>query len=466
MVFWYLLNEYNEEKAFYWVYKKFKNQIHTYLKFFEIKSETFKDQRSTVDYFYRKLELKYCLYCGNEVTSRKKDSKYCSIKCSNNHKIKNKKYLENLSNGLKNSYRNMSMNQKELRKKEISKGNKRYYKNQTLDGNKNTGYLQSYSNLDKSLKYYGDYSILTDFENYKKDNSFVLIKCNYCKETMELKRNTSGFNRPRCECNRKDILNYPENELYEIVKKGSKDVCFLQKGVIGDLELDITDLKNNFAIEYNGLYWHSSLFKEKNYHLLKTQLAEEKGIKLFHIFENEWLNAIKKKIWIYKIKSEQGLNTFIHSEYNQLKEISKDECIKFLDENCLEGFKEADFYFGLVFENEIILALSFKETKKDEFEIVRMCTKVGIEVVNGYDTVLDYFSYRFKPIRFHLEVNRRLTDGKEIEKLGFANTYSKGPSLFYFITQRELITEKESHKILSNYNKIYDSGSKFFEKIL
>lgn len=58
----------------------------------------------------------------------------------------------------------------------------------------------------------------------------------------------------------------------------------------GYYELDIYIPEKNLAIEFNGNYWHSiEVLKDKNYHLKKTNLCKEKGIRLIHIFEYEWV---------------------------------------------------------------------------------------------------------------------------------------------------------------------------------
>jgi hypothetical protein len=54
------------------------------------------------------------------------------------------------------------------------------------------------------------------------------------------------------------------------------------------LELDIYLPEKNLAIEFDGLFWHNSNNKFKNYHLKKTLLCEKQGIQLIHIFEYEW----------------------------------------------------------------------------------------------------------------------------------------------------------------------------------
>ena len=72
-------------------------------------------------------------------------------------------------------------------------------------------------------------------------------------------------------------------------------------------QLDIYIPSKNLAIEFNGIYWHSTERKPKNYHIEKTLKCKEKGIRLIHIFENDWRNneeicksIISSALGIYK----------------------------------------------------------------------------------------------------------------------------------------------------------------------
>ena len=64
-------------------------------------------------------------------------------------------------------------------------------------------------------------------------------------------------------------------------------------------------LDKKIAIEFNGCYWHSDLFKKNNYHLEKTNALKEQGYRLIHIFEDEWIN--KRFIVKDKVKSILGI---------------------------------------------------------------------------------------------------------------------------------------------------------------
>ena len=61
------------------------------------------------------------------------------------------------------------------------------------------------------------------------------------------------------------------------------------RDVISPLELDIYVPGKKLAIEFDGLYWHCVGKKDRKYHLAKTEMCEKAGIRLIHVFENEWL---------------------------------------------------------------------------------------------------------------------------------------------------------------------------------
>lgn len=104
----------------------------------------------------------------------------------------------------------------------------------------------------------------------------------------------------------------PEEEIYEYIRTFyNKEIKRNNRTMIKDdnhqYELDIYLPNIKVAIEFNGTYWHSNLFKDKYYHQLKTKLCKEKNIILIHIFEFEWnkdknkcLEKIKDVILNYK----------------------------------------------------------------------------------------------------------------------------------------------------------------------
>lgn len=101
-----------------------------------------------------------------------------------------------------------------------------------------------------------------------------------------------------------------ENELYDFVCSmvGKDNVIRHDSTVLNGKELDIYVPHLRLAIEYNGLRWHSSLFKDdENYHLNKTLACKEKGIFLLQFFEDEGMDTIKEHVRLVLRLSEAFL---------------------------------------------------------------------------------------------------------------------------------------------------------------
>ena len=62
------------------------------------------------------------------------------------------------------------------------------------------------------------------------------------------------------------------------------------KTILDGKELDIYIPDKHLAIEFNSDYWHREEQIGKYYHQEKSLACREKGIRLIHIFEYEWIN--------------------------------------------------------------------------------------------------------------------------------------------------------------------------------
>ena len=248
--------------------------------------------------------------------------------------------------------------------------------------------------------------------------------------------------------------------------------------IIKPLELDLYSEKYNFAIEYNGLMWHSygkskyttfdNLEKEDPYkHLKKTELCEEKGIDLFHIFEHEWLDETKKSIWISVINEELGKNLEIDYTKCTIKYSTKEESEVFLIKNDLEGFKNANIYIGLYYNNELVSLMSIETLDKNsEYKIINFASKKGYSIQKSFGILLEFFEQEFNPYSVIFPINRRFIS-RLYEKEGFVELYCTKPNCFYFLPNSGLIYEQNirtEKPFQEGYRRIWDSGTKFLIK--
>jgi hypothetical protein len=181
-----------------------------------------------------------------------------------------------------------------------------------------------------------------------------------------------------------DTIMFPvsegEKEIADFI--GDCNILTNKRSIVPPKELDIYLPDYKLAIEFNGNYWHS-VYCPKYYHLMKTEMCEEKGIQLLHVFQSEWENPIKQNIWKSLTNGILGRNTEVHPD--NVKEVV--DVRTFLEENHLEGFTESKVNLGLYSEGELISLACFS----DGF-LVRFCDKVGFDVPRSLETLLQAYN--------------------------------------------------------------------------
>jgi hypothetical protein len=205
------------------------------------------------------------------------------------------------------------------------------------------------------------------------------------------------------------------------------------------LELDIYIPEHNFAIEINGNYFHSEIGGDKNkyYHITKSQLCNDKKIKLIHIFEDEWL--LKKEIVKSIILKNLNLISTqkIYAKDCVLKEISSEEKISFLNKNHIQGNCIDKYRFGLFYDNELISVMSFiKKTNDYEFELIRFANKNNTDVIDSFSKLLNYFIDVEKPKKIISYADIRWFGIENQKTIYFENNFifleNTKPNYWYF----------------------------------
>lgn len=309
-----------------------------------------------------------------------------------------------------------------------------------------------------------------------------------------------------CKITDQSGKSFKEKEVLDFIKiiyKGKIEEN--NKKIIFPYELDIYIPEKGIAIEFDGLFWHSTLSilklykriptkeeneKIKNRHLLKSIECEKKGIRLIHIFEDEWNE--KKDICKSIIASSLGI-------YNQkymarkciIDFVNLQEYKNFLEKNHIQGYAYADTRLGLFYKNELIQVMGITRSvhKNGEVELNRMATKLNCQVVGGFSKLLK----RAKEIyncKIYSYLSRRLFDGKGYYSVGFSKLYINPPTYFYvkietnnkryprYKFMKEKIkkmyqqgvlkywdeSKTEEENMLENeYGRIYDCGTIKFE---
>lgn len=166
------------------------------------------------------------------------------------------------------------------------------------------------------------FSVQEFIEKYRPKQKLIYSKfkwkCKKCGGIFEDKFNLNFFNRhnhvahARCRTcyplSKNSGISKAEIEIYnflksiydgEIIQKDRKTLT--HNDYRNPFEIDIFLPQLKLGIEYNGLYWHGRRENKPNSnriadtHILKTEISEQKNIRLIHIWEHEW-NSQKEYI--------------------------------------------------------------------------------------------------------------------------------------------------------------------------
>lgn len=269
-------------------------------------------------------------------------------------------------------------------------------------------------------------------------------------------------------------LEYSLLDYIRTIYEGEIKVC--DTTIIPPYELDVYIPPLKLAIECNGITWHSENFgkKTKNYHLIKTKLCRDKGIRLIHVMEDKWYNNTD----IMKSIIKHALNVDDHRIYARMCVIvnvdNKSER-DFLEKNHLKGYITGSSHkIGLEYNGELVCLMTVckpRYNKDYDYEILRSCTKLGHNIIGGFSKMLSFFknAHCTKGQTIISYCDSSVYSGKSYESVGFTHNGFTPPSYRYFKGNWRYMmgdrTKFQKHK-LKGLLSIYDPKLSEWENML
>ena len=237
-------------------------------------------------------------------------------------------------------------------------------------------------------------------------------------------------------------LSKGENEISSFLKKhlGDNEVLTQHTGILnGRQEIDIYIPSLKMAIEYDGVLWHSEKFREdKNYHLNKTQKCLEQGIKLIHIYEDEFIEH--KDIVLNKLLHIIGRNNspVIGSRLCNIQVITNKDAKIFLNKNHIQGFVPSTVYLGLLYNGDIMAVMSFTEEKKNYWNLTRFATNINYRIPGSATKLFNFFckNYSYQEIKTFLDRRWNQEFENVYNKMGFQIDSIEKPDYQYIKQQK------------------------------
>jgi len=265
---------------------------------------------------------------------------------------------------------------------------------------------------------------------------------------------------------------YFELEILEFIKTfATFEILERNRNILNGLELDIYIPEKRIALEINGGFWHSSEFKEKQYHQKKSIACEKMNIRLIHIIDSQW--KYQKDIIKSIIKNALGFtDRKLYARNCIIREISSKDCGLFLNENHLQGFAPSRYYYGLFYKDELVQVMTFNnsfKTKGYDSELTRNAIKLNTNIIGGTEKLFSYHIKSTKPKSIISYVDFNIFNGISYKKLSFEEKHLTKPNLIWIMNGRNFYRSPSRHKEFSELRaagkavKYFGSGLKVFE---
>lgn len=267
-----------------------------------------------------------------------------------------------------------------------------------------------------------------------------------------------------------------EGKIYRFIKHTvpSEEVIQSERTILPNRsEIDIYLPERKIGIEYDGLMYHTvehflsdkrrkwTKAKAQGRQEWKTNECERRGIRLIHIFEDEWLehqDIVEDKLRaILRVPMKR-----YYARKLELRTVSRDVADAFYEANHIQGKTNVSVSIGLYDGDSLVALQSFlpytRRKSDNVWELVRYATRLGVRVVGGFSKCLKWFERNYSPNEVVSFADRRWSDpfSNVYEKNGFAKD-GKVPRSYWYVK-----APKRFHKfgfrksrIKSKYPEIY-----------
>lgn len=287
-----------------------------------------------------------------------------------------------------------------------------FIKNKIKETNIEKFNTDNYVKTDEYRKYFTNIANDPNYIKYLGDG-ISLLKCDL-NENHNYEIHSSNYWNRNKNKNPLCTICYPISENVSIKEK---EVLNYIKSIYSNkiisnyrdgLEIDIYLPDLNIGFEFNGLYWHSDLFMNKDYHLNKFNYFKNKNIDIIYIWEDEWIykNDIIKSL----IKNILSPNKTI--EGNVIKEVSDLVIQEFINKNSIQNIIPSDIRLGYFHQDELISIMTFSK-KENSYILNNFC-------YNKFDDLLNHFLNIYPRKSIISNISKNWLNYSLFKKFGFS----------------------------------------------
>jgi hypothetical protein len=207
-------------------------------------------------------------------------------------------------------------------------------------------------------------------------------------------------------------------------------LAFVQEFSLGGKRFDFK--VKDTLIEINPTATHNSTWGiysveglEKNYHKIKTSIANANGLRCIHVFD--WDDPNKIVMMLNSKEVVFGRNCTI-------KEVSAEEAAEFLVKYHIQGYARDRIRIGLYYDNKLVSLMTFgkpRYNKSYQYELIRYCN-AEFNIVGGAEKLFNYFVSTYQPNSVISYCDLSKFSGQVYEKLEFKKIRTSGAAKHWY----------------------------------
>lgn len=228
---------------------------------------------------------------------------------------------------------------------------------------------------------------------------------------------------------------YAEDLVRSILKKHEVKYESL---TVGEFEFDYYIPERNLVIEVTNIPEFTDNLVDNQYFKRMNKSLSEKGVKLLRFGIDDVYN--KTDLVISMILHHLGLTkNKIPARKGKIVEITAKQAREFAEANHLNGHANAQVYYGLEFDGELVQIITFAKHRYNHtgevWEVIRACSKKHCLVQGGTQKIFKHFKTQHPAVELHTYCDMNISDGNSYALVGELIEETPG-DLWYIIPDK------------------------------
>ena len=208
---------------------------------------------------------------------------------------------------------------------------------------------------------------------------------------------------------------------------------------VGEFTFDYYIPERNLVVEVTNIPEFTDNKVDNQYFKRMNKSLSEKGIKLLRFGIDDVYN--KTDLVVSMILHHLGLTKIkIPARKGKIVEITAKQAREFAEANHLNGHANAQVYYGLEFDGELVQIITFAKhrynrTDREIWEVIRACSKKHSIVQGGTQKIFKHFKSQHPAVELHTYCDMNISDGNSYALVGELIEETPG-DLWYIIPDK------------------------------